>query len=125
MTSVNEQLMAPECTIGSWGFEMKWYIMQALPLVFIFGFVVMAAIKLLLDVIRRRYGHLRLLCCSVSMEKYAISSVCRGMFPVVERITPYDLAVIVPLVLQSVQQVRGPLRQLLRHLHPRSLLPLP
>lgn len=43
-TSFNEQLMAPECSIGAWGFELKWYIMQSVPLVFILGLVILAVI---------------------------------------------------------------------------------
>jgi hypothetical protein len=65
MSTFNEQLMAPECSIGAWSFELKyvravlcvagvrarcdmhctwcavrrWYMMQAVPLVFIGGLV--------------------------------------------------------------------------------------
>ena len=69
MTSVNEQLMAPECTIGSWGFEMKWYLMQALPLVFVFGFVLMTVMKRGLQDMCRRDTRFRLFRYDVSTEK--------------------------------------------------------
>lgn len=37
ISSFNEQLMAPECSIGSWSFGTKWYIMQGIPLVLLVG----------------------------------------------------------------------------------------
>ncbi len=43
-SSFNQQLLAPECSVGSVGFAAKWFILQATPLVFIVGLVVLLAV---------------------------------------------------------------------------------
>ena len=34
-TTYNDQLVAPECSVKTWTFELKWWMVQALPLVFV------------------------------------------------------------------------------------------
>ncbi len=44
MSSFNDQLMAPECSVGAWNFEYKWIITQSVPLVFVFALVLVIVI---------------------------------------------------------------------------------
>jgi hypothetical protein len=31
--SFNDQMVAPECSVATWGFKQKWYLSQALPVI--------------------------------------------------------------------------------------------
>ncbi len=37
----NDQLMAPECSVSAWSFQLKWYMVQLIPLIFVLVFFVL------------------------------------------------------------------------------------
>jgi hypothetical protein len=46
-SSFNQQLLAPECSVGNVGFQAKWFLLQSTPLVFIAGLVLVTVVDAL------------------------------------------------------------------------------
>ncbi len=44
-TTYNDELMAPECSVSTWSFLMKWWMVQALPMTFILILVVLLCVQ--------------------------------------------------------------------------------
>lgn len=54
LSTFNDQMMAPECTVTSWNFENKWYIMQAVPAMFILSFALLYGYALASEAWKKR-----------------------------------------------------------------------